>query len=480
MLGSDARSRNAQLQAWALVHNDTEEAWHDVHLELVHGRPMSFLFPFTAPRYERRELQTPELELSSVPQLSTTTPDAMWGDFSDYEGEAIARVGSDGVNGVGSGSGYGSGHGSLGGSHRTGGARVRRSTARMQSDLLWVGDLAQRAGVVMGATQTQPTFRVAEAISLAPQHSAMVPFINTTLNAAPLVWFDGFEADAQRAVGVNNTTAHTLPAGPLSVYHDGGFMGEALLSTLKPGGRQFAQIGDEPDVSVQAGRAVVERVVKHVDFRHGHLRTHAIVTSTLRVSFHNRSPQAREAYVVLDVVRNASVNGCERVDFETTSGRAFAVFDVAVGLGAERTLVLTEAVSEGTPAENIGIEELRALRALNIPAGEREVLEAAEAQLQTWEQAKRYETELELDIEGVEGEVERLRKHLQTLGKSETSASSRLVGRIIEREDQVAVLRTKARAHARVLEKLQANFEASLRRLEQFREGILALRLANK
>lgn len=478
---SSAVSRTrAKLQAWALVHNDTEEAWHNVHLELVHGRPSSFLFPFTAPRYERRELQTPEIELSSVPQLSTTTADAMWGDFSDYAGEPISRLGSDGLTGVGSGEGYGAGEGRLSGSHKSRAPVVRRRGSRSESDLISVGDLAERAGVVTTAAQTEPTYRVSATISLAPQNSAMVPFMDTPVSAAPLVWFESFSADAERAVGVSNTTAHILPAGPLSVYDTDGFVGQALLSTLKPGGRQFAQIGDEPDVTIDADRPVAERLVKHVDFRAGQLRTHAIVTSTLRVRFKNQSGQPREAYVVMDVVRNAHVEGCERVDFETTTDRAFAVFQVPVGSGSERTLVMREAISEGTPSDGIDLDALRVLQTLGIPSEEREVLKDAETHLQAWEVARRGDSEIKLDIEGVEAEVARLREHLQSLGKSETTAGTPLVGRILEREDRLAVLRAKERAQTQELEESQRAFEEVLSRLDQFRERILIERLAHK
>src|SRR5690606_20513246 len=41
----------ATLQGWALIHNDTEEDWRGVTLELVNGQPDSFLFPLAAPRY---------------------------------------------------------------------------------------------------------------------------------------------------------------------------------------------------------------------------------------------------------------------------------------------------------------------------------------------------------------------------------------------------------------------------------------------
>jgi hypothetical protein len=41
---ADARGDSAVLQGWALVHNDTDEAWKRVQVELVNGSPDSFLF----------------------------------------------------------------------------------------------------------------------------------------------------------------------------------------------------------------------------------------------------------------------------------------------------------------------------------------------------------------------------------------------------------------------------------------------------
>jgi hypothetical protein len=51
--------RTGLLQGWALLHNDTDEDWRGGRVELVNGRPDSFLFPVAAPRYARRELVPP-------------------------------------------------------------------------------------------------------------------------------------------------------------------------------------------------------------------------------------------------------------------------------------------------------------------------------------------------------------------------------------------------------------------------------------
>src|SRR5690606_32825066 len=100
---------SAILQAWALVHNDTDEDWKRVKVELANGEPISFLFPLAAPRYARRELIAPEVDLFTVPQLALRTPDSLWAD--GYGGEASfgvgfgAGAGGLGMVGVGGGGG---------------------------------------------------------------------------------------------------------------------------------------------------------------------------------------------------------------------------------------------------------------------------------------------------------------------------------------------------------------------------------------
>jgi hypothetical protein len=95
----------ARLQGWALIHNDTEEAWHQVRVELSSGRPDSFLVPLAAPRYGRRELVAPEQVLSTVPQLLEHSLDSAQGSTWGVEiGDAFGAGGL-GLSGVGEGGG---------------------------------------------------------------------------------------------------------------------------------------------------------------------------------------------------------------------------------------------------------------------------------------------------------------------------------------------------------------------------------------
>ncbi|HWZ93542.1 MAG TPA: hypothetical protein VNW92_32000, partial [Polyangiaceae bacterium] len=103
----DASGKAGKLQGFALIHNDTDEAWRGVKLELVNGRPSSFLYPLAAPRYARRPLVTPSEPLTTVPQLLRRTPDDAWApDPDQISGDEVGDAfGSGGLGLTGTGEG---------------------------------------------------------------------------------------------------------------------------------------------------------------------------------------------------------------------------------------------------------------------------------------------------------------------------------------------------------------------------------------
>src|SRR5690606_5030778 len=236
------------LQGWALVHNDTEEDWQDVQIELVNGRPSSFLFPLAAPRYERRELEVPERELSSVPQLLTTNADAMWGDFVEEDG--TIGLGNVGTTGYGSGSGTGSGYGS-------GRGRIGRS-GPAPSDLLSVGSLARITEARGEETSMMFVYSGAKPVSIGGHRSALVPFLQRPITAEVVAHFEGFGGQAEHVLRLVNTTGQTLPEGTMGVFADGGFGGEATIGRTRPGERRLLAVGPDLDTEMRVDERQVD------------------------------------------------------------------------------------------------------------------------------------------------------------------------------------------------------------------------------
>ncbi|MCA9695739.1 MAG: hypothetical protein KC636_39545, partial [Myxococcales bacterium] len=440
----------ATLQGWALVHNDTDEGWEGVTLELVNGRPDSFLFPLAAPRYERRDLETPPSELSSIPQLLVTTPDALWGDFADTWG---------GLSG--SGSGYGSGGGAGFGGRGKRVPKMRQAQAQVtegSSDLLNLGDLAAIAGATGEETETVFVYQARRPLRLGAHRSALVPFLHEAIEAAPIVRFGAFNAEARHAIRVVNNTHKTLPPGPMSIFGDGGFMGEATLSRLKPGERQYAEIGDDPDTELDTLDFKQRDRKEMVVFRGDALETHYIRTETRQLQFNNRSGREREVHLVLSVGRNAAVDGADGIDFDSAEGTPLVIFKVPPGKSKPRTLTVKRALRTRVQLDAVNEALLRELSDVDtLPAREREILQRTAAQAHKVEVAQAAASDVTAEIGTVGEDLERLREHLKALGDGEKGASKPLLARLLATEDRLQQLRqtqataTKAVARERDL-----------------------------
>ncbi|MBI3179955.1 MAG: hypothetical protein HYZ27_09860, partial [Deltaproteobacteria bacterium] len=284
------------LQGWALIHNDTEESWAKVKVELVNGQPDSFLFPLAAPRYGRRELAEPEERLATVPQLLDTTVDQIWGDNLE---EGIIGHGS----GTGTGQGYGSGHGRLGGSHKTRAPVVRMgATSVSSSDTLSVGNLAAIApaeGVEAGALFS---YKLAQPLDLRAHGSALVPFLQSSVVTRRISWFSSPGAAARSSIRFVNATRQTLPAGPIALYEAGGFAGEAGLGRLKPTERAFVQFGVDLDVELESVKSELKEAPQRVAFKNDYLVEDFFRSSVRVYEIKNRSRAPRTVYLSLDIV----------------------------------------------------------------------------------------------------------------------------------------------------------------------------------
>jgi hypothetical protein len=454
---------SAHLQGWALVHNDTDEDWERVGLELVNGRPDSFLFPLAAPRYERRTLETPPDPMSSVPQLLLESPDMMWGDFSDLMGQS--GVGGGVGYGYGSGAGFG-GRGRRVPKVRTAKARVSGPTA---SDLLDLGDLAKVVGASGDETETLFVYTSDTSLDLGAHRSAMVPFISEAIAADPVVFFSLQGGEARHGVRVVNSTNKTLPEGPISVFADGGFSGESFLTRLKPGERQFLQIGQDPDSELTVVEVDREHVPKRITFENHRLEVHYLEIVTRELSFNNRSGRTREALVALPIGRNAQVEGADALDFESSSATPLAKFTLETGRSKARRLVTTVALARGHNPSDVG-DEFFELHAGDerLPEATRDALRAAQARARAYRLVEASLAAISGRIAEVDQDIERIRGHLKSAGGGDAGAagSARLVNRLLTAEDKRGRWLEERRAGERELAGAREAIEESLEVLQ--------------
>jgi hypothetical protein len=432
---------SAALQGWALIHNDTDEDWRGVKLHLISGRPDSYLFPLAAPRYTRRQLVTPENELSTVPQLLSNNADRMWGDhIGDSYGAGGLGLTGTGMGGGGTGEGtigLGSigtiGHGSgVGGEHN--------------SSLLQVGNLAavaQSSGIESGSLFA---YTMNDAIDLGARSSALLPFINEGVEAEVITTLDKPGGTARAGLRLVNSTKQTLPAGPMSIYSDGLLSGESAIERLKPGERRFLEYGSDLDVSLSSVKSQTRDEPQRVTFDRDHLEEHFLRRTDALYRLENRSGQARTLYLSLDIGANARVQGADRLDFNTENNKAIAVFELAAGSRLERAMSMLAGRQSGHRLASLSATRLTELsQTASLPAPERAILGEAALRQKELEAAKGEIDKSEGDIKKTEKEIERLREHLKAMGH-ETAAGAvqnPVLKRILDAEDRLAALQKK-------------------------------------
>jgi hypothetical protein len=426
-----AKSNQGTLQGWVLVHNDTDEPWQKIGLEIVNGRPDSYLFPLTAPRYLRRPLSTPE-DMSTLPQLARRTVDQIWGDRDEttdesFDSFAAGGLALSGVGEGGGGQGFGAGHGRLAGSSRS------SSTSELS-----VGNLASIAESTGLASGARFHYRMAEPISLAAHSSALVPFTEVAIGARLMTRFDWGEGAGRVSVQISNSSAQTLPAGPLSIYEASGFVGESLVSRLVPGQDTWVSYGADLDAEVvQSSARTEKKTIKLLRFEGERLIEHYIRHREQPVRVVNRSALARTVCIDLPLVDNAKVEGADRLVYDSGASRSLAVFELKPHSKLDRKLVFDEGLQAARPLESLTEADLALLAAeKELSPAARAVLGEARALLVRHAapiQAKRRKRD---SLERIEADTQRLERTIEKLKGTSGNAAEPLVRRVVELEER--------------------------------------------
>jgi hypothetical protein len=434
----DGTGKSAVLQGWALLHNDTDEDWRGIRVELANGRPDSFLFPLAAPRYARRPLVTPDDQLATVPQLMGTTVDAIWG---DQIGESFGSggLGLSGIGEGGGGRGEGIGMGRIG--------TVGHGAGVGSSSLLDVGNLAAAAPAAGAEAGALFVYTLPGPVDLHAHDSTLVPFAQQRVDAAAIAWIDSPGSPARSAVRFVNSTSQTLPAGTIAFFADGGFAGESSLARIKPGERRFITYGQDLDVEVHSvdTRATEEprRLVWEKAGRR--LEEHYLRTSDFTYIIQNRSGRPRSVVLAMSLDHNATLTGPDSVDFDTATSRPLAVFAVEAGKGGERKAHAVEGLVRTTAFASLTAVRLTEIAASgSLGAPDRAAATEAAARLHEVEDDAKAAAQARADIAEVEKDLERLREHMKALsGEHPAGGANPFAVRVLAAEDKLTGLRKK-------------------------------------
>jgi hypothetical protein len=397
-------AKEPTLQGFALIHNDTDEAWRGVRVELVNGQPDSFLFPLAAPRYATRRLVTPEQHLPSVPQLLGQTADDQWDGGGG--GEVGFGVGLGGIGVVGRGEG--------------GGGLGEAARHPDESSLLEVGNLAAQdasEGAQIGALFR---YALSQSVDLGAKRSLLVPFLREPVAARRIAWFEAPDAPAKSTILLRNTSSQTLPPGPIALFEGGGFAGESAIDRFEPAATRLVHFGTDLDVTLSAKNERGSEQLRILSFEHGKLVEHYVRRTERTVALVNRGAVARTVHLRLELVNNSKVSGADSVYVDADADTVDAVFELAATTRKSYELGVEEGLEREIPAAELGSALVqRLLREKLLPPPQRDVLGRALPHFQRYESALKRRNDLGLRLRRLDERLKRLASTLDVVRRAD-------------------------------------------------------------
>jgi hypothetical protein len=222
------------LQGWAIVENTTDEDWRSVRVELVSGRPVSFIQNLYEPVYPQR----PRVQTQTDEALLPGTPEAAMRKQEKQLGVELAAPET-----APSAPGFGGGFG-----------------GRAMPPALADADAALRESIIEMATGQERgalfDYRIDQPVTVLRQQSAMLPVVSRSVQAETVSLYNPANHPRHPFFGVKlkNTTDLTLMEGPVTVYLNGSYGGDAQLTTLEPKGERVLTFALDLGVEVAIDR----------------------------------------------------------------------------------------------------------------------------------------------------------------------------------------------------------------------------------
>jgi hypothetical protein len=248
------------LQGWAIVENTTEEDWKDVNLSMVSGRPISFVMDLYQPLYVGRPTVEPELFASLRPQTYGQDMNSRNAEFA-RKADALKETELDGLAMGRRQISNGYANAAPGAPPPAPMAKAAAAPYEMQNRgrdraAAW-GDEKRSIGIVASAATATDVgemfqYNIEAPVTLARQKSAMLPIVGEKVKGDKVSIYNPsvHAKHPLNGLRLTNSTKLHLMQGPITVYDDGAYAGDAQIENLAPGTERLISYAMDLDTEV--------------------------------------------------------------------------------------------------------------------------------------------------------------------------------------------------------------------------------------
>ena len=459
---SPEKDAKPYLQGWAVVENVSDEDWKDVRVALVSGRPISFQMDLYQPLFVPRPTVEPELFASLRPQVYNGDLQNM----RDYEGltgrnaEIVKPLPSGGVAGIAFSNAY-----------QITNLPSRQSnnwSAQMRlnvpSPVLNTGQpllqgfgydinglggrLDNSVSPVATAAKLGDFFQyvIDQPVTLPRQKSAMLPIIGKEVAATRVSIYNEATLAQHPLLGVRlkNTSGLHLMQGPITVFDNGTYAGDARILDLVPNEERLVSYAIDLGTEVEAkpdrgsGRVTLLKLSKGILESRVKLRE----GKTYRIK--NRAEEERVVLVEHPVRSEFQLVSKDKPTERTRDVYRFAI-KVPAGQSAALEVVEERSVAETAQLTNADDEAIRVL--ISSPASNAKLKDALKKalELRTAQATTQRElAEIEVRLRGITEDQARLRANLKEMPAT-TAAYKRYLDKFDQQETEIEKLQAQSK-----------------------------------
>jgi hypothetical protein len=445
------------LQGWAIVENTTESDWNDVGLTLVSGRPISFTMDLYQPLYVDRPEVKPELYASLRPRTYEQDMEKAYAEFRAASNERLseeqihgqmARLpqSSAAARAIPPASPALGAAGGLSRGMPGGGGFV---AGRADADAAVALNLQLGVESLANAANVGELFRyqIATPVKLERGKSAMLPIVNESVKGEKVSIYNEQIQSKHPLNGLrlkNSTDLH-LMQGPITVFDDSAYAGDAQIQDLPPGSERLISYALDLDTEVAPTIKQQPAALVNVSISKGTLLTSYKHTRTKSYTIKNSGKKQKQVLVEYPIDQPWTLVEPKE---PTEKTRAQYRFAVKADPGKKATLDVKE---EHTQREQIALTNLDDNRigiVLSAPQVSDEVKKALREIVQRKTAVQQFvqkRQELERQVTAIETEQNRIRQNMAQLPK-DSDLFRRYVTKFTEQEDQVDALRKQTTA----------------------------------
>ena len=397
------------LQGWAIVENTTDEDWRNVSLSLVSGRPISFIMDLYRPLYVPRPKVEMELYSSIRPQrydedlgLAGAVPEAPMATQRMAESKAMPSA----------------------------------EPMYEEEDF----DLSQGVATAAQALEAGNFFRylIQHPVTIPRQESAMLPIVNQNVEGRRVSVYNRNVQTKHPLHGLKlkNTTGFDLMGGPLTVFEQGSYAGDAQIDTLSAGAERLISFAIDLDTEVAVSSRSVPETLLSVRIVKGTLISTLSMRAESTYRIKNSDNRSRSVLVEHPLSPDWDLISPAKAEETTRSSYRFLV-EVAAGETEELLVAQERQIDRSVLLTNINDNQITFfLSARNVDRRVKQALEGLAERKTALSQTVNQRQGEERRINTIHREQSRIRDNMARLEK-DSDLYKRYVSLLDEQEDQL-------------------------------------------